>query len=401
MVSTAARVILHHHSSLDISPTLSHSLQSHNQSPFFIDPSKTKSKELTYIMANGGDLRPTAAGASIERASPVVPPPPREIPTANIPPARFTAPNRVNLTEDNQSLLNSIRSSAALTPQERNTLFNLMTSSEENGAAQFREVVSRSDLRRMALFLTSDLDRFLEMARNKNGSNRIQELLGRTDDLDTYFFNAILSRFDHIMTDYEASRVAMQGMRVFSEEKKTEMCSYVRHHAIPLACDRSGYAVLKEIINVWSSLGHFFYRDQLLDIVARNALYLSYDAHGNYVVQHVLRLNDLRCTHNVAVSLRGCCFGLSFTKFGSFVVQKLLDTEEEAVMVVRELVRCDEERLVRLARSDYGNYVLVKALRVMQESNRIDLFWDLANKLRPYVHLLRGRNVGAFLYWLR
>ncbi|RID68954.1 hypothetical protein BRARA_C01080 [Brassica rapa] len=317
-----------------------------------------------------------------------------------------------------------------------------MTSSEENGAAQFREVVSRSDLRRMALSLTSDLDRFLEMARNKNGSNRIQELLGRTDDLDTYFFNAILSRFDHIMTDYEASRVAMQGMRVFSEEKKTEMCSYVRHHAIPLACDRSGYAVLKEIINVWSSLGHFFYRDQLLDIVARNALYLgydwfsryhpqtqllqnrnhphpqnpatatataavkpvrplSYDAHGNYVVQHVLRLNDLRCTHNVAVSLRGSCFGLSFTKFGSFVVQKLLDTEEEAVMVVRELVRCDEERLVRLARSDYGNYVLVKALRVMQESNRIDLFWDLANKLRPYVHLLRGRNVGAFLYWLR
>ena len=359
-------------------------------------------------MANGGDL--TATGASIKQEPPVVPPPPRrEIPTANIPPRRFAAPNRVNLTEENQSLLNSFRSSAAMTPQETDacmqSLFNVITSNEEDGAAQFREVISRldegNDLRKMASLLTSDLDRFLEMAIDDNGSNRIQELLGIRDDVDTFFYNAILSRFNHIMTDYEASRVAMQGMRVFSEEKKTGMCNYVRHHAVHLACDRCGYAVLKQIINVWSSLGHFFYRDQLLYVVARNALYLSYDAHGNYVVQHVLRLNDLRCTHNVAVSLRGCCFGLSFTKFGSFVVQKLLDTEEEAVMVVRELVRCDEERLVRLARSDYGNYVLVKALRVMQESNRIDLFWDLANKLRPYVHLLRGRSVGAFLYWLR
>ena len=352
-------------------------------------------------MANGGDLRPTAAGASIERACPVVPPPSREIPTANIPPARFTAPNRVKLTEDNQSLLNSIRSSAALTPQERNTLFNLMTSSEENGAAQFREVVSRSDLRRMALFLTSDLDRFLEMARNKNGSNRIQELLGRTDDLDTYFFNANLSRFDHIMTDYEASRVAMQGMRVFSEEKKTGMCNYVRHHAVHLACDRCGYAVLKQIINVWSSLGHFFYRDQLLYVVAQNALDLSYHARGNYVVQHVLQLNDLRSTRNVAVSLNGHYFGLSFTKFGSYVVEKLLDTEEAAVMVVEEFLRCEGESLVGLATSAYGNFVVVKALRVMRERNRRDQFWGLVNKLRPHVHLLRGRNVGAFLYWLR
>ncbi|XP_013627604.1 PREDICTED: putative pumilio homolog 19 [Brassica oleracea var. oleracea] len=350
-------------------------------------------------MANGGDLRSTAAGSSIEQESPVVlPPPPREIPTANIPPARSTAPNTVNLTEENQSLVNSLRYYTALTHQERETfmqsLFNLMTSNEEDGAAQFGEVVSRSDLPRMALLLTSDLDRFLEMARTKNGSKRIQELLGLTDDLDTYFFNAITRRFFRFMTDYEASRVGTQGMHVFSQEKKKTMYEHVLRHAIPLACDPSGFAVLKEIID---SLGNPFYRGRLLDIVAQNALYLSYNAHGNYVVQHVLRLNDLRCTHNVAVSLRGRCFGLSFTKFGSFVVQKLLDTEEEAVMVVRELVWCDEESLVRLARSDYGNYVAVKALRVMEERNRIDLFWDLANKLRPYVHLLRGRRIGAIL----
>ncbi|XP_013623838.1 PREDICTED: putative pumilio homolog 19 [Brassica oleracea var. oleracea] len=350
-------------------------------------------------MANGGDLRPTAAGSSIEQESPVVlPPPPREIPTANIPPARSTAPNTVNLTEENQSLVNSLRYYTALTHQERETfmqsLFNLMTSNEEDGAAQFREVVSRSDLPMMGLLLTSDLDRFLEMARNKNGSNRIQELLGITDDLDIFFFNAITRRFVNFMTDYEASRVGTQGMQVFNQERQKTMYDYVLDNAIHLACNRTGYAVLKKIID---GLGHLFYRDRLLDIVAQNALRLSYHAHGNYVVQHVLRLNDLRCTHNVGVSLSDRCFGLSFTKSGSHVVEAAA-----AVMVVEELLRRDEESLVRLARSEYGNYVVLKALRVMRESrNRMYLFWRLANKFRPYVHLLRGRNVGEYLYWLR
>ncbi|KAL0709977.1 hypothetical protein Bca4012_016955 [Brassica carinata] len=346
-------------------------------------------------MANGGDF--TAAGASIEQESRVVPPPPREIPVANIPPPRSTAPNRVNLTAENQSLLNSVRSATTLTGQERDTLFNIMTSNEEDGAAQFREVVSRSGFRRMASLLTSDVDRFLEMARNKNGSNRIQELLGITDDVDIFFVNAILTRFFHIMTNREASRVAMQGMRVFSEEKKTAMYNYVLHHVLHLACDRVGYAVLKQIIDVWSGLGNFFYRDQLLYIVAQNALYLSYHAHGNYVVQHALQLNDLRCTHNVALSLSGYCVRLSFTKLGSYVVQKLLDTEEGAVWVVVELLWYDGETLVRLAESDYGNYVVLKALRVMWERNRRYLFWNLAKKLMPYVDRLRGRNIGAYL----
>ncbi|CAN6806533.1 unnamed protein product [Brassica oleracea var. botrytis] len=306
-------------------------------------------------MANSGDL--TATGASIEQESPVVPPPPpRENPTANIPPPRFAAPNRVNLTEENQSLLNSFRSSASLTRQERNTcmqsLYNLMTSSEEDaGSAQFREVVSRfdedgSDLRKMASLLTSDLDNFLEMARDDNGSNRIQELLGIREDVDTFFYNAILSRFDHIMTDYEASRVAMQGDASFQrgeEDRNVQLRSPPR-----------------------GSPGV----DQLLYVVTQNALDLSYLARGNYVVQHVLQLNDLRSTRNVAVSLSGHYFGLSFTKFGSYVVEKLWDTEEAAVMVVEEFLRCEGESLVRLATSSCGNFVVVKALRVMRERNR-------------------------------
>ncbi|XP_013615752.1 PREDICTED: putative pumilio homolog 19, partial [Brassica oleracea var. oleracea] len=199
-----------------------------------------------------------------------------------------------------------------------------------------------------------------------------------------------------IMADLHASRVAMQGMRVFSQAKKAAMYDYVLHHAVNLACDRGGYTVLKQIINDWCALGHFFYRDQLLYIVALNAFRLSYDPHGNYVVQHALRLNDLRCTQNVSVSLSGHCFGLSFTKLGSYVVGKLLDTEEAGEVVVGEFLWCYGESLVQLARSEFGSFVVWKALRVMQERNG-DLFWRLVNKFMPFIQLLRGHRIGTFL----
>lgn len=325
-------------------------------------------------------------------------------PTVPPPPRRFTSPprRRVTLTEENQSLLNSFRSSTPLTPQETATctqsLFNLMTSSD---ASQFRELISRlgdgSDLRRMVSFLTSNNAPFLQTARNENGSNRMQDLLGRADDVDSFFLTAILRRFFYMMSDGDASRVAIRGMRVFSQEKRAAMHDHLLHDAVHLACDPDGYIVLNDIITDLDPRS--LVRDRLLYVVARNAHRLSDHTFGSRVVQRVLQLNDLRCTRNVAVSLRGHFVYLSFTKYGSYVVEKLLDTEETGVMVVGELLLgCDGERLALLARNEFGNFVVWKALRVTQGMHRRDLFRRLVNKLRPFVHRLRfhGR-IGAFL----
>ncbi|KAG2297311.1 hypothetical protein Bca52824_043980 [Brassica carinata] len=321
-------------------------------------------------MANGGDL--TATGASIEQESPVVPPPPRR---------RFTPPRRrVDLTEENQSLLNSFRSSAALTPQETATctqsLFRLMTSSD---ASQFRELVT---------------------ARNENGSNRMQDLLGRTDDLDNFFLIAILRRFFDVMCDGDSSRVALRGMRVFSQEKRAAMYDHLLCDAVNLACDADGYVVLNEIID--DSDPRSFYGGRLLYVVARNAQQLSDHAFGSRVVQRVLQLNDLRCTRDVAVSLRGHCVFLSLTKYGSYVVEMLLDTEEEAVMVADELLwGCNGEKLALLARNEFGSFVVLKALRVTREMYRRDLlgFWWISSCPLFITCGFHGR-VRAFLYSL-
>ncbi|KAG2304266.1 hypothetical protein Bca52824_032917 [Brassica carinata] len=81
-----------------------------------------------------------------------------------------------------------------------------------------------------------------------------------------------------------------------------------------------------------------------------------------FVVQHVLKLNDLLCTFNVAVNIDDHCVELSSKKYGSYIVEKLLETEESMAVVVAELLECKGDRLMRLARSEYGKFVVAKAL---------------------------------------
>ncbi|KAG2299769.1 hypothetical protein Bca52824_036241 [Brassica carinata] len=188
------------------------------------------------------------------------------------------------------------------------------------------------------------------------------------------------------MTDRYASYVAVRGMQVFDDKKKELMYEHILPHALRLACDKHGYIALNEVI---TDLDHPVYRNQLLGIVALNALLLSYGAYGNYVVQHVLTLYDLRCTCNIAFSLVGHFVELSFNKCRSYIVEKLLETEESMVLVVEEILECGGDRLMRLARSEFGSFVVVKALRVTQEMNRVDLFRGLVQKLMPFRHLLR------------
>ncbi|RID41364.1 hypothetical protein BRARA_J01331 [Brassica rapa] len=321
--------------------------------------------------------------SATEPMIPAVPPPSRGIPVV-IPQPRY---------HGGQPLNNSFPV-GFLAPQylesRLQSLFNLMTSSkEEVNIAPFKEMISRlsrRELQEMAYLLTSDPDYFLAIARNKNGSHRLQKLIGKSGDADNLFFLAILRRFLHVMTDKYASYVAVRGMQVFDDKKKELMYEHILPHALRLACDKHGYIALNEVI---TDLDHPFYRDHLLELVALNALLLSYDAYGNYVVQHVLQLNDLRCTYNIAVSLLGYCVELSFDKCGSYIVEKLLETEESMVLVVEELLECEGGRLMRLARKEIGSFVVIKALRVMQEMNRVDLFRGLVQKLMPFRHLLR------------
>ena len=78
-----------------------------------------------------------------------------------------------------------------------------------------------------------------------------------------------------------------------------------------------------------------------------------------------------------------------------------MEADESVAVVVMELVESDGDRLMRLARSEFGNFVVNKALIVTQRRmTRVDLFRDLVKKLTPFLNFLRksrGSNIAMFL----
>ncbi|KAG2299764.1 hypothetical protein Bca52824_036236 [Brassica carinata] len=280
-----------------------------------------------------------------------------------------------------------------------------MTISEDEDDALFQEVISKlngSDLQRMAALLTSNSDDryFLEIARNKNGSIRLQKLLGKSDEADVFFAAAILRHFCYVMTDEHASHVATQGMRVISSfAKRMAMRDHIVHHAVLLACDRHGSVALNAIIRDVSFL---YCSTALVGAVASNALLLSNDAYGSIVVQHVLKYFSLHSAYNIGVNLRGHYVELSFTESGRYIVGKLLERDAETeVLVMEELLECEGDELARLATSVYGHFVVETALKV----TRVHLFRGLVNKLKSFLPLLRsslhGRTVAEILESVR
>ncbi|CAL9244223.1 unnamed protein product [Arabidopsis halleri] len=272
-------------------------------------------------------------------------------------------------------------------------MFNFMTRSED-----VPPLKDKRTLMWMASSLTSDPDYFMVIARNQYGSKSIQRLMGMSDDVDVFFFAAIMRLFLYVMTDKYASYVAIKGMRVFQQDKRELMFEQILRYALYLARDQHGCIALNEII---SDLDDPYYRNQLLDIVANNALLLSNDAYGNFVVQHVLKLRDYRCTRNIADNLCGHCVELSFKKYGSYIVERLLEVGDSVMeLVVMDLLACKREMLMRLARSEYGNFVVCNALELTNDILTADLYYGLVRKLMPYRHLLHrspGSKIVAIL----
>ncbi|KFK27442.1 hypothetical protein AALP_AA8G382700 [Arabis alpina] len=346
-------------------------------------------------------LRLTTAKEPIKEETP---PSPRGI-SATIPPPGTLPPSEfIDFTKQNQSLIHScpccISASARQELKTRvESTFSLMTNTNQD-SVQFKETISKLDkteLQEMVSFMTSDPDYFMSIARNEQGSKRIQKLLGKSDDVDAIFYAAIKRLFLHVMTDKNASYVAVRAMRVFDDVKKDSMCKLILRNALRLASDQHGCIAFNEIL---TDLDIPYCRYDLLDVVAHNALSLSNDAYGNFVVQHVLKLNDLWSTETIAIRLRGHCVDLSLQKHGSYIVERLLEVNESMVLVVKELLECENKKLMTLARSDCGNFVVAKALTVTKVS-RVDLFMGLVHKLMPFLPLLRkpsrGSNIAAIL----
>ncbi|KAF6139343.1 hypothetical protein GIB67_021553 [Kingdonia uniflora] len=131
------------------------------------------------------------------------------------------------------------------------------------------------------------------------------------------------------------------------------------NNCVELAIDRYGCVVLQRCL----ILADVEQRRLLVSEVIVNALNLSQDQYGNYVVQCVLELELPWAIVDMLNQLKGNYVYLSIQKYSSNVVEKCLkfSGEDCRSQIVHELL--SDLQLDQILQDRYGNYVIQAALQ--------------------------------------
>ncbi|GAY35375.1 hypothetical protein CUMW_015920, partial [Citrus unshiu] len=152
--------------------------------------------------------------------------------------------------------------------------------------------------------------------------------------------SAAYRRFKDMMFSKEASSVIIKCLETLDEQQNEVLYLAAMNHFRELATHVRGCVSLNNFINEMRGPR----RGQLLDLISSHAEFLSKDPSGNYVVQHVLGLGDLKYSEKICSLLKGKFEELSLLRCGSHLIS--------------------DHQFLHLARHKYGNFVIQQALRV-------------------------------------
>ena len=125
-------------------------------------------------------------------------------------------------------------------------------------------------------------------------------------------------------------------------------------HIMRLATDKYGGATLQRCLEA----GDAEQRLALAVAITKNALALVSDAHGNYILQHVLTMQALPPKQAAIAALKGSFVRLARHKFGSNVVEKCVQAGEWALAEVVSEISAARSGVEDLLSDQYGNYVV-------------------------------------------
>lgn len=261
---------------------------------------------------------------------------------------------------------------------------------------KFIEACNEDQLLQITLRITSKDQLFVQASVDKFGSSSIRKLMkavaNRPPLLDLVM-KALKRLFRFLMMTKPGSSVVLQCLeQIYNHNNKNDFIYQAAlEHCLYLACHEQGCINMNNFIDEMKGPR----RKQILYLISMNAASLSRNFSGNYVVQHVLELEDPYLIETICFSLRGHYIDLSLTKCGSFVVQNCLKYRITVNYIVEEFL-LNSDQIFRVACDKYGNYVIQTALIETMRPNSLHLHQRLVTKLRQNLDSLRfgyGKHV--------
>ncbi|CAI9097388.1 OLC1v1033796C2 [Oldenlandia corymbosa var. corymbosa] len=242
----------------------------------------------------------------------------------------------------------------------------LLLIADRNGSRMFDTLLERCescDLYAIIMqFSVEGNDPFKAALSCETGSRALQRLIRKLKNTGLESGLAlVLSRIaEDLMKHKIASHVIRHCFCVWGAEQNKFLYDCVLDCFLSLAMDPIGCISVNDCIEHITGLR----RSHLLKLVVKNASRLSRDPSGNFVVQYVLSIQDELLNESICLSLSGQFVELAQKKGGSHLVEKcLLYSDFGRSLVLKEISR-SEKTLSMLAKHQFGNYVIQKALKV-------------------------------------
>ena len=231
----------------------------------------------------------------------------------------------------------------------------------------------------------------VSVALNTHGTRAVQKLVEtlRTPEQVALATEALKPGVVTLIKDLNGNHVIQRCLQRLGAEDNQFVYDAARACCVEIATHRHGCCVLQRCID-HAADGQ---RRALVQEIAMQALVLSQDPFGNYVVQYILDLGLPWANAEVMIRLAGSYAELSMQKFSSNVVEKCLKLadaalEEHRNVVVREIMT--SPLLDRLLMDPYGNYVVQSTLSVTKGQ----LHSELVERIRPHLPLIKNSPFG-------
>ncbi|KAL0398855.1 UNVERIFIED_CONTAM: putative pumilio21 [Sesamum radiatum] len=191
--------------------------------------------------------------------------------------------------------------------------------------------------------------------------------------------------------------VIVQCLVLFRSQPNEILYENAIYHFRDLATHEVGCRSLNDCISLIGGEQ----RITLLNHIADISDYLSYDPYGNYVVQNLLSLRNTDITNRITGRLQNQFIRLSVIKGGSHVVEKCMEASDNGILaVVEEILDCPKAPF-RLARDQFGNYIIQTALKKTKEQGFNSFYNALVWRLEPHRRAIcrttGGKNVLSIL----
>jgi len=268
---------------------------------------------------------------------------------------------------------------------------NIMIDTYGNYFSQ-RLIQSCSPQQRLEI-LKAIIKDFVMIACHNNGTHSIQCMMEiiNTKEEEEVIKVAIQKDILKLCYDANGTHVIQKIIAIVDEKDRGYINTVLLDNILKLVFDANGICVIKKLINGNKDPA---IKQRILQTIQKNCLEIIQNPFGNYIIQHILDEWGPEICKDVTKVIHFNIISLSMQKFSSNVVEKCMDIIDKGTRYLWIKDLFNFSKISSLLKNKYGNFVLQKAIMIMNPNERKEIKDYLVKKISLISNKEKARLKG-------